>query len=533
MNTELQIAEIVVKRGNRLVGGMDKDGLKELAESIKAVGVLEPIIVRPTGGKPPYELVVGERRLLACKILKRTTIPATIQELDDQQVTEVRVIENLQRQDIHPLDEAAGYRELLMAGVGDVAEIAARVGRSMSYVYGRLKLFDLTPEAKEFVNSGAISAGAAVKLARLPEKAQTKIIKTHALGANGTTDAKTMEYWTKWGGVMHPLADVPFDVKDDNLLPMVGACAVCPKRTGTDPTLFEDNPDDMCMDGVCLKKKYNAWAAGLAGGREFDIRIQGEGGQGVGTIRPTAKQGWDYEKCKKSEEGALRALVVTGKEIGKMRWVKKRPRETYSYNDAEWQEKQKERIIAVGANRFLRERFCEAVVSETGDVPTRLVATIFFKLERCSAFLHQLENQGVIPVGDEVGIAEAYELLAVADQTKILRAIAYAGISAVVEASEYNESSALVVEKIAEAFHVDLVSMLSAARELAEDEYATEHEEKKVGVCRVCGCTDSTPCVDPATGETCSWVEPDLCSACATKMVVDVTEEVDYEVVDD
>jgi ParB/RepB/Spo0J family partition protein len=148
----------------------DKAQLEELAESIREKGVLQPILARPVarsgGAEEGYELVAGERRYRAAKDAGLQAIPAVVRQLTDIEVIEVQVIENLQRADLHPLEEADGYRQL-MAKKYDVAKIAARTGRSVKYVYDRVKLLSLTKEAQKAFLAGEFTAGHAVILARL------------------------------------------------------------------------------------------------------------------------------------------------------------------------------------------------------------------------------------------------------------------------------------------------------------------------------------------------------------------------------
>src|SRR6266481_4376171 len=122
----------------------DQSKLAELAENIRQHGVLQPILVRPLpkGAADTYELVAGARRYRASKLAGRESIPATVRELTDAQALELQVIENVQRVDVHPLDEAEGYAALveLQPDTYTVESIAARVGRSPAYVSGRLRL---------------------------------------------------------------------------------------------------------------------------------------------------------------------------------------------------------------------------------------------------------------------------------------------------------------------------------------------------------------------------------------------------------
>ncbi len=156
----------------------DKKGIEELAASIQKHGVLQAVLVRPwpASRKPPkelpeaaetgFELVVGERRWRAAKAAGLEKIPARVLDLDDQAAIEIQVVENLQRSDLHPLEEADGYRQLMAKG-HDVARIAEQTGRSVGYIYDRVKLLSLTKAAQREFLEGRIAIGHAIILARL------------------------------------------------------------------------------------------------------------------------------------------------------------------------------------------------------------------------------------------------------------------------------------------------------------------------------------------------------------------------------
>jgi ParB/RepB/Spo0J family partition protein len=156
----------------------DTAALEDLAASIRKHGVLQPVLVRPwpASRKPPkdfphaaeagFELVVGERRWRAARLAGLDAIPATVREMADAEVVEVQIVENLQRSDLHPLEEADGYRQLMAKG-HDVAKIAEQTGRSVKYVYDRVKLLSLTKAAQKAFLAGDFTAGHAVILARL------------------------------------------------------------------------------------------------------------------------------------------------------------------------------------------------------------------------------------------------------------------------------------------------------------------------------------------------------------------------------
>ena len=123
----------------------------------------------PEGEADTYELVAGTRRFRASKLAKRESIPATVRELTDAQALELQVIENVQRVDVHPLDEAQGYAALieLEPDTYTVESIGSRVGRSPAYVSGRLRLIQLNPEAKQAFYDDKLTVAHAFEIARL------------------------------------------------------------------------------------------------------------------------------------------------------------------------------------------------------------------------------------------------------------------------------------------------------------------------------------------------------------------------------
>ena len=138
----------------------DPAALEELAASIREKGVLEPIIVRANGKKASYEIVAGERRFKASKLAEQKDIPAIVRKLTDQEALEFSVIENLQRADIHFLDEARGYARLLEGGMTPDA-LAERVGKPKVYIYQRVALNRLVPKLAKLAKAGRIGLYAA------------------------------------------------------------------------------------------------------------------------------------------------------------------------------------------------------------------------------------------------------------------------------------------------------------------------------------------------------------------------------------
>ena len=153
----------------------DEEALAQLAESISVHGVLQPILVRPMlhGG---YQIVAGERRYRASRIAGLTEIPAIIREMTDGEVMQVALIENLQREDLSPLEEAAGYKTLMDSFGYSQEDVAKTVGKSRSAVANTLRLLSLPDEVKPMLDDGRLSSGHARALLSLGD--EEKMLET-------------------------------------------------------------------------------------------------------------------------------------------------------------------------------------------------------------------------------------------------------------------------------------------------------------------------------------------------------------------
>jgi len=130
---------------------MDQDSLDDLAASVREHGILQPILVRPAAGAR-YQIVAGERRWRAARIAGLELIPALIEELDDEAALEISIIENLQREDLSPLDEALMYERMIHEHGYSVRRLAQKVGKDKGYLENRLRLADAPAEVKELVS---------------------------------------------------------------------------------------------------------------------------------------------------------------------------------------------------------------------------------------------------------------------------------------------------------------------------------------------------------------------------------------------
>jgi ParB/RepB/Spo0J family partition protein len=258
----------------------DEVKLDELVGSVRAQGVIQPILARPLSGDK-FEVVAGERRFRAAKKAGLADIPAVVRDLTDEQVLELQMIENSQREDVHPLEEAEGYDALLKCRKDPkdpytIDRLVQKSGKSRGTIYARLKLLALTKEGRQAFYDGTLDSSRALLLARIPlpdlqQKALKEILDDrYGRGAMSYREAAEHiqdEY-------MLQLRGAPFKPDDPDLVPAAGACTTCPKRTGTNPELFPDvKSADVCTDPKCFAAKRGAHfvqikAQAVAKGRE-------------------------------------------------------------------------------------------------------------------------------------------------------------------------------------------------------------------------------------------------------------------------
>ena len=151
-----------------------EENLGELVDSIREHGVIQPLIVRPVGGK--YELIAGERRWRACTQLKLPKVPVILREASDQDVLEMALIENLQREDLDPLEEAEAYARLAREFGLRQEEIAQRVGKNRTTVSNAMRLLDLDPEVQTLVSRRMLSSGHAKAILGIKTKAEQRML---------------------------------------------------------------------------------------------------------------------------------------------------------------------------------------------------------------------------------------------------------------------------------------------------------------------------------------------------------------------
>ncbi|WP_157755043.1 ParB/RepB/Spo0J family partition protein [Variovorax boronicumulans] len=268
----LDLALIVASNTNpRTVFNLPR--LEELATSIKASGVHQPVLVRPLparrlqetfdgfrrGERPAYELIAGERRFRASKLAGVDTIPAMIRHLTDEQVLEIQLVENLQRDDLHPMEEAEGYEKLIQATHVTKEELGEKVGKSRGYVYGRLKLLALGQEARTAFYASEIDASRALVIARIPDAGQQVKALAEATAEDWQGGLRhNFKSFVRWAqqNMMLRLDAARFPTTDATLVVEAGSCRDCAKRTGAQPEVYADvESADVCTDPTCYHAK--------------------------------------------------------------------------------------------------------------------------------------------------------------------------------------------------------------------------------------------------------------------------------------
>jgi ParB family chromosome partitioning protein len=149
------------------------EALRELADSIKEQGIVQPLIVRERGGN--FELIAGERRWRASQLLGLPEVPVIVREADDRSVLELALIENLQRENLNPVEEAQGYSQLVEQFQLKQEEVATKVGKSRAVVANALRLLKLAPAIQESLRDGRLSVGHAKVILGLPNEKQQKV----------------------------------------------------------------------------------------------------------------------------------------------------------------------------------------------------------------------------------------------------------------------------------------------------------------------------------------------------------------------
>lgn len=359
-----------------------EDDLNELAETIRKSGVFQAILARPKEER--LEIVFGARRYRASLLAGRETIPAMIREMSDAEVLEAQLVENLQRRDVHPMEEAEGYKRLLLLTepTYTVEQIAAKVGKTPAYITTRLKLTELCDEVAAAFYQNHIGVGHALLLAKLPNDQQPAGMKACFKEVyTGSADkpsrillpVRNLRFWIE-SNVLLLLKNAPFNKRDAQLVAAAGSCADCPKRTGQNKLLFGDDlgrQGDQCTDPTCYKSKVDAHIAKSIAAKPELVQIStGFGTQKEGSpVLPRGKYTAIRNERPKSKDEAKRpefkecrftteAIITDGTDLGTIHKVcanpscpVHHPKQVNKSDDANWKaEREKQRREEAVAN---------------------------------------------------------------------------------------------------------------------------------------------------------------------------------------
>jgi ParB family chromosome partitioning protein len=285
---------------------------KELVASIKEKGILVPVLVRALTGSDKvgkWEVIAGNRRLVAAKEAGLEEIPAQVVVMSDVEAMEAQIVENLQRVDIHPLEEGEGYRKLIEESKYEIVAIAAKVGKSDSYVKQRLFLTNLEAKPRDAYRSGKINDGHAVLIAKLSAGDQSIALKAtvHPDYADTILTVSELKEWIN-ENIYSPISFQPWvGSKFD-----VGACIECkPDRM----SLFGEVKEGMCTDLKCWGRKMAKYIEVRAESEKL-TKVSSEYGQSSKGVKNRGEYVVIAVKGKDRCESVHGAIVVQGSEIG-------------------------------------------------------------------------------------------------------------------------------------------------------------------------------------------------------------------------
>jgi ParB family transcriptional regulator, chromosome partitioning protein len=485
----------------------DEVALKELTESIRAQGILSPLLVRPLT-ENGFEIVFGERRYRAAQLAEQEAVPVRIKQMSDAEALEAQLVENLIRAEIHPMEEAQGFRALLNIEEPkySVEQIAAKVGKTAAFVASRLKLTDLSPAAVEAFYADEIGVGHALLLAKLPvdqqEQALSACFKEVYNGASKPArillPVRNLQFWID-SNILLVLKDAPFNKRDAQLVPAAGSCADCPKRTGHNKLLFGDDlgrQGDRCTDPTCYQAKVSAHVAQTISAKPELAQIStAYGGQKEGSpVLPRNKYTAIREDKPKSKDDAKRpeykvckftteAIITEGSDVGTIHKVCANPscpihhrKQPTNRSDEKWkaeQEKQrKEQAIA-------KTTGLRVLAAVSAAVPVRLMKRdLIFIVEKLVSVIDETQveilarQHGIRQKRDDGGIAKTFgAFLRRADEGMLSRLLMESSI--LLAALRGNPAS--ILKDAASAYKVDSDAIAAKVRQ----EFAAKEKAKK------------------------------------------------------
>lgn len=324
----------------------ERVSLESLGRSITQQGVLQPLIVRVHPSMDGHwEIRAGERRWRAAKLAGLKEVPAIVKKLDDESAYAVTIVENLQRENLHPIEEAEGIQDALNRGFS-LKSIAAKLGKPVRYVARRASLSSLTEVWKEAAfksesDVGRLSAAHLELIARLPASTQDALARDGFRQVFARGFPTVEELRSLIDPELRLLKSMAWDPTDETLVPEVGSCTSCPKRSGMHPLLFDAadsssngkvSKTDRCLDPACFARKHEAFIvrSEAEAKKSFpDVRLvqvtfdrpplpYPDNGDG---IRERVSRVYSPRFVSKGTKGAIPVMAVDGPKAGKISFI--------------------------------------------------------------------------------------------------------------------------------------------------------------------------------------------------------------------
>ena len=333
MQTEIKLANLSESKTNPRSKEFHKDAsFEELVSSIKEKGVLMPILVRLVGIKKSasvgrstddngtYEVIAGNRRARAAKVAGLETIPAKVVEMTDNEAREAQIVENLQRQDISPLEEGQAYRELIEQSKQTVQDISIKVGKSVTYVRDRLVLTNLIPAGVKAYGKGELSASHASLIARLENKKQQEEALKYVLEEWNDVSISDLKTWIK-ERIYTDLSNTPW-ANDEALREAVGNCEECPSGK---VDLFGKSAEERCPNPKCYARKMAAFIEIKLREEPTLVKLSSNYGQPETKDVIGQREYHEIDSKKDGCKNESRGIVVEGNGLGRIIRICKDP----------------------------------------------------------------------------------------------------------------------------------------------------------------------------------------------------------------
>jgi ParB family chromosome partitioning protein len=383
-----------------------EESLEDLTESIRLHGVLQPILVREVeahgAGGARYQIIAGERRFRAARRAGLSEIPAHVRSLSDTEALSAQIVENLQREDVHPLDEADGLLRLREVAKLEISDIARRVAKDARYITRRLALTGLIEEARSDFRKDLITLAHALEVCRLAPEIQKEALaacyerktiwnqkdQTHQYVPDKDRPARHVKYLQEWlaQNVYLNLHKAPFKMDDARLRSDGLTCVECPQRTGRNTGLFDDIKNtDTCLNPQCFQAKIRAFV------RIKKAELDQKSGRPAAYISPYYDSRRDGNRALSMSEYHLlerkadrcqhaeQAICADGPEIGHVRWICRektckdhlgRVANSYSFSNGgsrgpspEDRNKRKQELFDIKVDEVVRKRVLKEAVN--------------------------------------------------------------------------------------------------------------------------------------------------------------------------